>query len=712
MILFLEDWLRHDAIIHLETRNKSAIALASKYKKMGVKNNSFFLALYDKDLININPHDTNLTSEIENKILIECQRNPWYVLRECFKSPGEDRLIEFNRSIICVWWCFFNHILLILTHPRQTGKTFGTNACLLTCMNFLCTDTQVSFLTLNEDGRKANIERLKTLYATLPKYLQLRDRRDKNNTEEFSVLKLNNFYKANIPPSEEAKAPNVGRSQSSSIIHIDEPPFVKYMELIASGLFPTMGAKVEIAKRKNQPYGVILTTTSGDTGEPSGKYIFDKYVKVAMTWSENLYDCNDIYDLNTVIKKNSPGGLPYIYACFSYKQMGKSHEWFLENTRNLPQNVIDKDYLNLWGNGSISNPIPPHILEKIKQNIRDYDHVSVESIGNYIVRWYVPEEIKQSFMENKQVIIGVDPSEGIGRDDISFIGIEAETGGLVFAADFNETNSLVFSQFLVDWLEKYTNTLLIIERRSIGPAVIDNLLNMLPLKGIDPFKRLFNWVINDPNLYLDRFEQFKLGLNRNQAIYDKCKALFGFATSGGGETDRSKLFSNTLQLAVKRCNDRILDRKLSQQLLEITIKNGRIDHADGKHDDLLIGWLLCQWFLTTAKNTDYYGLDSATFLTNTLTNTKKELSNMSSEDILQYTIERQIYNLLDLLKVEQNELLIEKYILQIESYQKQLRSNIGNANNLDSLIKQMKETKKIKNYNDGSIIDKYKTFYM
>ena len=39
--------------------------------KLGIKNNDFFLAIYDKDLIGVNPFDPFLTDDIKNKI--ECK---------------------------------------------------------------------------------------------------------------------------------------------------------------------------------------------------------------------------------------------------------------------------------------------------------------------------------------------------------------------------------------------------------------------------------------------------------------------------------------------------------------------------------------------------------------------------------------------------------------------------------------------------------------
>ena len=41
------------------------------------------------------------------------------------------------------------------------------------------------------------------------------------------------------------------------------------------------------------------------------------------------------------------------------------------------------------------------------------------------------------------------------------------------------------------------------------------------------------------------------------------------------------------------------------------IKNGRIDHRPGEHDDSVIAWLLGYWFLSKAKNKNYYGLNNS-----------------------------------------------------------------------------------------------------
>ena len=39
-----------------------------------------------------------------------------------------------------------------------------------------------------------------------------------------------------------------------------------------------------------------------------------------------------------------------------------------------------------------------------------------------------------------------------------------------------------------------------------------------------------------------------------------------------------------------------------------------MDHGEGEHDDLVIGWMLSYWLLTIGRNLDYYGIDPARIL--------------------------------------------------------------------------------------------------
>ena len=88
MILFNKDWGYYPtALPDYDSSNKSAVKLAALYKKMGIKNWQFCLALIDQGLKTVDPWDENLTLEFKERILAECRRNPFYFFREVFRAP-------------------------------------------------------------------------------------------------------------------------------------------------------------------------------------------------------------------------------------------------------------------------------------------------------------------------------------------------------------------------------------------------------------------------------------------------------------------------------------------------------------------------------------------------------------------------------------------------------------------------------------------------
>ena len=82
-ILFKSDWKKYPGSQpNFETKNKSFLDLAAKYKQMGVKNHAFLLALHDQGLRDIDPFDANLTLEWQIRVAEECKENFWYYIRE------------------------------------------------------------------------------------------------------------------------------------------------------------------------------------------------------------------------------------------------------------------------------------------------------------------------------------------------------------------------------------------------------------------------------------------------------------------------------------------------------------------------------------------------------------------------------------------------------------------------------------------------------
>jgi hypothetical protein len=666
---------------------------------MGVQNNAFFLALHNPKLQGVDPYDPHLSVEHMVMVGIECKVNPFYFFREVARAPAISGTvpgrIEFNRANTSMWWSFFNHVTYVLIQPRQTGKSFCVDLLMTQLFNFQCTNTQINLLTKDDKLRSENVKRLKNIYEELPAYLNLKTRDDVNNTEEITIKQLGNTYLTHVPQSSEKRAYNMGRGLTTAIVQIDEPPFQAHIRVAMEALLPAMGAAIDSAKRNGEPYGLLLTTTAGKKDDREGKFIY-QYASDSARWSEKFYDAVSERDLEVMVRKNSRG-VYRIYGSFSHRQLGKTDEWLrsqLERSGSSPENA-NRDYFNIWTSGTQHAPLPVATLEKLSACIEDELHQDISAIGGYITRWYIPQDKIEHFMGTRKTVLGVDTSDASGGDDISFVLTDVETGALVAIGTINETNLITFAQWLVAFIVKHENMTVIIERRSTGSTIIDYLLLFLPQKGVDPFKRLFNWVVNDPFEHKERYAEAKLQTNRRQDdIYVRSKKYFGFATSGTGETSRTELYSTTLQNAAKRCADKLKDRALTEQITGLVSRNGRVDHDVGGFDDLVIGWLLCHWFLTMAKNLQHYGIDARSVMV-----ASKPMQAMTASQAYfhaqQMALRERIEAIFGILSAETDSFVCERLERELRFLDSQIVLEAGERFSVDAMLNQAKEERRL-----------------
>jgi len=239
-------------------------------------------------------------------------------------------------------------------------------------------------------------------------------------------------------------------------------------------------------------------------------------------------------------------------------------------------------------------------------------------------------------------------------------------------------------------ISRYENMTLIPERRGSAIGIIDHMLAVLPTLGIDPFTRIFNWVVNDPFEHQALYEEAKMHLlRRSSDIYVRAKKYFGFATSGAGETARSHLYGAVLRIATRRCAHLVKSRRLVEQITSLENRNGRIDHPKGGHDDLVIAFLLTHWFLNTAKNMQHYGIDSRTVMIAHQAVAKQEINTWS--DYEQLEIRNQISILMQKLDEEIEPSIVHTYEQQLRALDRRLILKDGEHFSLDAVLNQVKE---------------------
>ncbi len=703
MILYANDFNAYPtAIIDYETKNKSFVRQAAVYRMMGIKNHGFLLALINPELQGVDPHDPNLTLEQQMAIAIECKINPWYFFREVARAPGMAGSppipLQANRANISLFWCFFNHIMYILIQPRQTGKSFNTDTLMTLLLNVTCEDTQINLLTKDDTLRRTNIQRIKDIMSELPPYLQQRGKDDSNNGEEITINSRRNRYLTHVPQTSKKAALKVGRGLTSPIFHVDEPPFQPNIEISLPAALAAGGAAIDRAKASGAPYGTILTTTAGKRDDPDGKFVYLMLMDSAI-WTEQFYDAEGPEELEQMIRRNSRSGALRINGTFNHRQLGKDDFWLKQKLEESIQSgeEANRDFFNIWTAGSRSNPIPIKILERITASKLDPLHIEISHPHSYVTRWYVDQSQLYQRMKNGKFILALDPSEAGGGDDIGLGIIDVETLEVICAGVYNETNLINFAEWICNILEIFENITCIIENRSTGGMILDYLLLMLPARGIDPFTRLYNKVVQESDVNPERFNEIKTPLGRrNQDIYVRYKRLFGFATSGSGINSRSELYSTTLQNAAKRSCDKIKDKTLIDQINGLITKNGRVDHDDGEHDDIVIAWLLCHWLITLGKNLAWYGID----IRKVGSNINDKIKNATAEELRRITeqkvIRERIDKIYEELVSEQDEFIAIKLEQELRLLDKRIILEANDIWSVDEVIRMARDAKRNK----------------
>lgn len=615
MILFEKDWERFPtAIPDFKTRNHSFIRMSQLYKAAGVSNHLFMLSLLQPELSGVDPFDLTLPSEIKVKIGLECRYNPWYYMREVARvaARGGDlpNQLEANRGNIALYWAYLNHVDSALIQPRQTGKSVSADSLTNWVLYFGAANNSLTLITKDDALRRANLERLKEMRDLLPPYLINLSSADPDNQIEIRYSALNNRFRTAVAQSSESAAMNVGRGLTTSHLQSDEGPFTTHIATaLPAALAAGTAARAEAA-RYGRPYGNIFTTTAGRRDHRDGKFMY-KLIHNGADWDEKFVDSVDINDLRDRVIKAGRGERALVNITLSHRQLGKTDDWLRAAISNAggTKDEIERDFFNVWTSGTLSSPLSPELNDAIRDSERDpiWDQRYRE---NYTVYWFKPRHVVQALDAAKLLVIGLDTSDAIGRDAISMVVTDIETGGVVGVCRVNETNLLRYAMWLVNFMLEYRGTLLIPERRSSAQGIIDTLLTHLPIHGEDPFRRIYNRIVDEGTENPEDMRELisRPVSMRTDQFYDERKSKFGFVTNAD---NRQTLYGPVLQNAARRAGNEVASRSLSREIRSLVVKKGRIDHSAGGNDDAVIAWLLTHWLLTYGRHLDFYGIDPA-----------------------------------------------------------------------------------------------------
>lgn len=604
MILYHNDWGKQKAIPHIETPNESFRRMHFVLKDMGLKNNAFFLALHQPELIGVDPHDPSLDADTLARVAIECKINPWYYLREVVRLPasGVDSIpFRLNRAALFLFWSFFNSCHSFLIQPRQTGKTITSMALICLLMYFIYKNVRIKLFTHSNILVRENVDRLKMIRDGLPPNLiSLNKLTDTENKEEVKYTALNNVYATKTAQQSVVGAFNAGRGGTVLVNQLDEAPFCANIDISYPVLMNAKNAAMAIAREAKIPFGDMITTTAAKLDTTSGAYVYN-IMRKCCAFTESFYDFESNAMLKYVLRTNSQNDM--MYGEFSFRQLGFTVEWAEQTARenNLSPEDIERDLYNRWSAGAEKPAVDGDLLPKLDQS--KCTPVYLEEIEGYIFRWYEhPDEITKD--TNRYFALGFDTSENIDEDFTTLHLLDISDLSTIMTSRCNDKDLIKLGEHIAEMLISNSNITLVPERKSTASVLISIICARLWNVKINPFTRIYNKVFqhrNDPPFS-------KMDVNNQFATEGPMKKFLGYVTAGSGENSRDNLYKLTLNRALNINNGVLKDINLIQELKTLTTKNGRVDHLAGKHDDSVISFLLAAWFVIHGRNHQLYNI--------------------------------------------------------------------------------------------------------
>lgn len=437
--------------IQMETTNQSFIDMHYYLKRIGLKNNDFFLVLYDSGLAGVDPRDPYLSVQMKQRVLREVMVNYWYFLREVVRIPsqgstagGGDRY-RLDRASLAMNFLFILNYSMYVEICRQSGKTTTARCRYLWVYNFGTTNSSIIFLHKSHDGSKENLKVLKEIREALPGYLQMESATGMNgkklkvpNTVVSMQHPLNNNKIVTLPSARsEDAADKLGRGCTVPLQFWDEMGFIPYNKTAYAAAMPAFSKASENARANNAPYGIMITSTPGDLLTKEGE--FAKYIRDNATpWDESYYDYS-YEQLEELRKANTQS--PFFLVRFTYQQLGKSPEWFADQCTQMLNDwpKIRREILLEWSVVTENCAFNQDDLDVIKNFCREpIRTIKFGRVGQYLFQVY--EDIDLRYPP----IIGVDVSGATMHDSSAITVVDSRSTRVTatFACNFIPSDDL------------------------------------------------------------------------------------------------------------------------------------------------------------------------------------------------------------------------------------------------------------------------------
>lgn len=618
-------------MIHYRTQNTSFLDQHHLLKSKGIKNNAFFLALYDPYLENVDPFDPNLSNEMKARVLSECRNNYWYFLREVVRLPtaGADSIFEINPAFLAFHYlCELNENIYIEV-PRQIGKTTSTLVRKLYEYQIKATNSNILLYHIDHEMSKANLNTIKVIRDKLPPYLRLKTKTNSNGKIVKSQEKAESLRHAvngnqiiTMPKATSRdKALVMGRGRTCTSIFFDEHAFIQYNDILYDTIRPAFETAANISKLSGNPHGIIITTTAGILNNPVAQYSYD-IKENAVKWNDTFYDLP-----KEEIHRNINNANQFCYIKYQYYELGKPHSWLENVIKGLHKNwrTIRREYLLEWEFENEKSPFSASDIETMQRLRKDV--VKEIYFGTNILKIY--QTFDEGYFNLYPPLIGVDCCSTQARSDSNAITIiDSKTTAVLATFNSNYISSKEFTNVIITIMSDIYKTSIINIDTTGGYA--DYLI--IELKALFP-DRVFYTIKKGVTLE-------KRDSNMKPVKYKTDTKRLGLYITA----DVRRLLMEILYDRVANYKELFLCPILIDEIcnMEITASN-KIEHSKHSHDDQVFSYLIAlyMWYhgdIGRLFNIRKYEINpDKVFNENTDTAVKYELSEETRNEIEKMT---------------------------------------------------------------------------
>lgn len=594
--------IKEEPFYDWKTHNKSFIRTYKDLQKKGIKNNRFFLRLYDRGLQGVDPYAAVIPVDLQLRIILECFINPWYWLREICRIPEDGTPIipgggvqyQLDVNNLACWYLFLNGIDHYQSKPRQCGKTQNALAEQNYAFHFGALSTTFLFFNKDQNLAKTNLYRFKTQRDLLPSWMQMKSvltedhKTDKGIDNITSLMNpvTKNIIRVMPKAINDENANIIGRGYTAAFHHFDEVDFIPHQITIMHASSFAYSTASEKSWNNGGLACRIFTSTPGDANSATGKAA-NQWVNNMFKWDDSCFD----RPINELIKEiNTPGKTAVVFVEHSWKQLKKSVKWYEKQCRlvnYVEDKILNEIELKRIAGNSLS-PFKRSDLLYISRHLKE--PIDKIRVLNGFHPWLIYEELNPEY----PYIMAVDPAEGLDGDNSAVTLINPFT--LHPSAEFQcpFINPPVFAQMMIDFADEYCPKCMFVVESNKGRDIINHLMASHYSEQV--------WYDADKinSKIVDVHDEY--GAERQAALN---RRALGFVTS---PSSRPHLFG-ILENIMYEDKEKLCTAYLSNDVAGLIRKpSGRIEAGDGFHDDNIMSYLIGLRVYYAADNLEEFGI--------------------------------------------------------------------------------------------------------